>query len=497
MNETTKTKAINLEDLQLSVQDIYNRGGFGNVGTCNTAAATAAKAVTLGTIFSLSTGCVLLIKFTNGIESENSTLAITHTTLAGTTVTEDAKPIYLNGAALEANIISSGAILILRYNGTQFDIIGGGGQASDAYTKAQTNALLNQKVDKENGKGLSTNDYDAASKTKLDALPTNSELISSFGNKQDTITDMKQLGGGYYTCTTAGSTAAKVVSASGFQLKPNCSFSVLFTNAFIVTQDNPTLNVNSTGAKAIKFFGVSVPVGIIKANTICTFAYDGTDFNITNVEYPKDVLTGNLVDMGLPSGVLWAKKNIDVTQADGFAASEFQYECSFFSWGNIDGYNPISSSAFSYSWDTTSYDASIGSKLTGNIPLSQDAARAACGAQYRMPTKSEYLELYNNCDVIDANGSVIGSSDSKVTTLNGIVGLYLQSKHNGNRIFFPCTGYGYDTAWGLRGSNGFYWSSNIREGQPTWSRCLGFSSSGIQENGTAERRNGLAVRAVM
>jgi hypothetical protein len=40
------------------------------------------------------------------------------------------------------------------------------------------------------------------------------------------------------------------------------------------------------------------------------------------------------VDMGLPSGTLWCKKNIDVTQPNGLAASPFQYGCSFFSWGN-------------------------------------------------------------------------------------------------------------------------------------------------------------------
>jgi hypothetical protein len=58
-----------------------------------------------------------------------------------------------------------------------------------------------------------------------------------------------------------------------------------------------------------------------------------------------------IVDMGLPSGTLWASRNIDVTQPDGFAASPFQCDCSFFSWGNIDGHNPTSNSSFSpYNW---------------------------------------------------------------------------------------------------------------------------------------------------
>ena len=35
------------------------------------------------------------------------------------------------------------------------------------------------------------------------------------------------------------------------------------------------------------------------------------------------------VDLGLPSGNLWATRNIDLTQRNGFARSQYQYECSF------------------------------------------------------------------------------------------------------------------------------------------------------------------------
>lgn len=54
------------------------------------------------------------------------------------------------------------------------DAIGKGGGVSpdDAYTKAQTDALLDGKVDKVTGKGLSTNDFTDAYKTELDGLDT-------------------------------------------------------------------------------------------------------------------------------------------------------------------------------------------------------------------------------------------------------------------------------------------------------------------------------------
>ena len=470
MNETTKTKAINLEDLQLSVQDIYNRGGFGNVGTCNTAAATAAKAVTLGTIFSLSTGCVLLIKFTNGIESENSTLAITHTTLAGTTVTENAKPIYLNGAALEANIISSGAILILQYNGTQFDIIGGGGQASDAYTKAQTNALLNQKVDKENGKGLSANDYDSASKNKLDALPTNSELTSLLGGKQAVITNGAEIGFGLATCATAGNVQAKEVSITNFVLKENAFVSVLFTNGFTVA--NPTLNINSTGAKAIKIFGNVFPYHKVHNNTILNIVYDGTDYNDTSLEYYDESHEQGAVDLGLPSGLLWADKNI--------GAARPQDAGLYFSWGNPTGH----ASGDGYSFSTENYNSSSASALTSDIAVGDtyDMARHNMGGQWRLPTKDEFQELYDNC-----NHEWIGQ--------NGVLGTRFTSRNNGNSIFFPASGDWLNTGIANIGVRGVYWTSSYISSESAYSML--HKNSTVNYTNSGLRHYGFTVRAVM
>lgn len=127
MTDAEKTKAIDLEGLQRGSKDVLNVG-IGNEGTCSTAADTAAKAVTLGTIFALTNKATLIVTFTNGISVANATLAVTHTTLAGTTTTETAKPIYLKGAPLEADKVEAGTTLILRYDGSHFNIIGGVGE---------------------------------------------------------------------------------------------------------------------------------------------------------------------------------------------------------------------------------------------------------------------------------------------------------------------------------------------------------------------------------
>ena len=54
------------------------------------------------------------------------------------------------------------------------------------YTKVQTDDFLGNKVDKEQGKGLSTNDYTNNDKNKLNALPTNNELTTMLNGKVDT-----------------------------------------------------------------------------------------------------------------------------------------------------------------------------------------------------------------------------------------------------------------------------------------------------------------------
>ena len=55
----------------------------------------------------------------------------------------------------------------------------------DEYTNDQIDNALSDKVDKEDGKGLSTNDFTDTAKNKLNDLPTKSELDSSLANKVD------------------------------------------------------------------------------------------------------------------------------------------------------------------------------------------------------------------------------------------------------------------------------------------------------------------------
>lgn len=311
-------------------------------------------------------------------------------------------------------------------------------------------------------------------------------------------TTPESIGFGYGVCSTASGTAAKTVSVTDFTLTTNGIVSVRFQEGIGV--NSSTLNVNGTGAKPIMLGGVALPAGTIGVNTTVVLQYDGTNWNIVGSPSNIDSSGALLVDMGLPSGTLWATKNIDLTQPDGFAASEYQYECSFFSWGNIDGHNPTSTDSFGeYSWstdnDTEPYVSSVGASLTGDIPLSQDAARVNLGGSWRMPTTTEFKELFDNCNYINPDGTVIDSSTTnKLVTVNEIVGLYLKSKLNNNTIFFPCSGLGYQDIWNRRGTRGLYWSSSLYS---STNGCdLYFFSDVIYPQSNEKRCFGFAVRPV-
>ena len=235
------------------------------------------------------------------------------------------------------------------------------------------------------------------------------------------------------------------------------------------------------------------------------------------LEYQKPYVDTDLfVDMGLPSGVLWAKASIDLTTASKFqevdgAVSPFKYECSFFSWGNTDGHNPSSTSAFDYNWgganghepyyDGQPYGTTPGNTLTGNIPPSMDAARVNLGAPWRMPSMEDFVELFANIDYIDADGNVVTAETSiaktdadKCVTVNGINGLYLRSKINGNRLFFPASGFGNGRSWLGRTGNGNFWSSSFYSAR--YARGLYFYSGGVYPQDSNGRYYGFSVRPV-
>lgn len=403
-----------------------------------------------------------------------------------------------------------------------------GNALASYYTKTDIDSLISgyytkQQVDSAISSAISTALGSYYTKTEIDNLlqgyATTGALSSHTGNttvhitaaertawnaKQAAITDGAQIGLGFGVSSEAATVQARTATIPSFILLKNMPVSIRFTNSINV--DSATLNISSTGAKPLFIQGAALQGGLVKGGCTVTVIYDGTNWNIVGIEgLERPASQSDLfVDMGLPSGRLWAIANIDVTKQSGFAEvdgkpSPFIYECTFFSWGNTEGHNPTSTSAFSYDWGSNNegpYASTPGAQLTANAGLSFDAARAILGAPWRDPSTEDFAELFANIDFVQADGETVidASQVNKLVTVNGIVGIYLKSKINGRLLFFACSGDGGGQSWYSRGSGGYYWSRSL--GSQTGGRYLVFNSGGVGPQLYNYRFYGFSRRAV-
>lgn len=111
--------------------------------------------------------------------------------------------------------------------------------------------------------------------------------LSYFWNKIKSKFLMGNSGGVFYgTCSTAAGTVAKVVECADFtadNLKAGTIIIVTFTATNSGAVANLTMNVNSTGAKHIKYInngslGNLSSAGYLKAGVEYPFYYDGTNW---------------------------------------------------------------------------------------------------------------------------------------------------------------------------------------------------------------------------
>ena len=162
--------------------------------------------------------------------------------------------------------------------------------------------------------------------------------------------------------------------------------------------------------------------------------------------------TQEAVDLGLPSGTLWATCNV--------GANEPQDIGLFFAWGDTEGHGNDPADGYFFNWENykwcevvgydsyfTKYcsDSSRGKDefIDGKSELDpeDDAAYVNWGSQWRTPSNEQLEELRNECTWTP-------------TTLQGVDGYEVKGL-NGNTIFLPTTGWRIDDML-LEG--GAYWS---------------------------------------
>ena len=191
------------------------------------------------------------------------------------------------------------------------------------------------------------------------------------------------------------------------------------------------------------------------------------------------------VDLGLPSGLLWATCNVGADNPEDYG--------DYFAWGETTPKDTYNWSTYEYcmgSYNTmTKYcdNSNYGyngftDNLTTLLP-EDDAATANWGSGWRMPTEEEWEELLDNTTVT-------------WTTQNGVNGR-LFTATNGNCLFLPAAGARWDGELGNVGS-GNYWSSSldmVYSDNSDNALGFGFESDGYIV-GYAGRYYGFTVRPV-
>ena len=189
------------------------------------------------------------------------------------------------------------------------------------------------------------------------------------------------------------------------------------------------------------------------------------------------------VNLGLPSGTLWATCNVGATTPEGYG--------DYFAWGET-------ATKETYSWDTyfdthdggntfTKYNNNGGKTV---LDPEDDAAHVNWGGNWRMPTKAEWRELYDNCTWT-------------WTTQNGINGYKVTSNKEGYTdkfIFLPAAGYRNNSDLNSVGSYGNYWSSSCYGNYSSLACYLicGSDYHSLLSNNLGNKRlRGLSVRPVL
>ena len=195
------------------------------------------------------------------------------------------------------------------------------------------------------------------------------------------------------------------------------------------------------------------------------------------------------VDLGLPSGLLWAKCNMGATAPEEYG--------NYYAWGETQ-------SKIEYSWYTYRYGIGYNyltkycnisdfghNGFTDTLTILEPNDDAACvniGNGARTPTEAEWTELIQHCT-------------GEWTTQNGVDG-YRFTGSTGNSIFLPAAGQHDASGSSIVGEGmwGTYWSANLYLEFPSAARNFHFISedyaTNIAEMTYDGRYHGLTVCAV-
>ena len=137
------------------------------------------------------------------------------------------------------------------------------------------------------------------------------------------------------------------------------------------------------------------------------------------------------VDLGLPSGTMWATCNVCATKPEDDGL--------LFQFGRVDGYKYGAYNHFRTNEQNKqdTRNENIPKTTSGKLyyqndilDLSDDAAYVNMGGKWRMPTEDEIAELLDNTE----------ATTEPTIKLMGVKGIMFTSKINNKKLFIPFAG---------------------------------------------------------
>lgn len=172
--------------------------------------------------------------------------------------------------------------------------------------------------------------------------------------------------------------------------------------------------------------------------------------SIRPVKGPGVPVPNDCVDLGLTSGLLWAKCNLGTTDptklGDYYAWAEISTKKKYYS----DNYKHFKIDG---GIKVLKYNEKDGKTV---LDLNDDAARANIGAGYRIPTKEDWEELLEDCKweaVTTTLSEIIDPSQTKVIARWKVTG------PSGNSIVLPMTSGFRGDGWGVQPDNDTYYTT--------------------------------------
>jgi len=220
-----------------------------------------------------------------------------------------------------------------------------------------------------------------------------------------------------------------------------------------------------------------------------TVKYEISQIESISFEEADDIIVDEheWVDLGLPSGTLWATCNVGANSPEEYG--------DYFAWGETTGYNVGKTD---FSWSTYKYCKGSETTMTKYCTSSSygtvdnktelepedDAATANWGSSWQMPSIDQIAELIN-----------VDYTTTTWTTQNGVNGWMIVSQSNGKSIFLPTAGYRYKASLSRPESDSYYWSRSLYASNSSLGCLLNLRSSHIYRGGTS-RCIGSSVRPV-